>query len=181
MLNFILWPVFFVIAEVLGCTVPHWKALRYGKNGSRELSCGSTSSICQGILRIDNLLNKRVFVKTQSFRTVYFLSNFLHVKTQKFWANSNNPIVLKESVWRAFRLSWIKWSNFVHAQKWKFWAYIKCFKKVCRRSSQAKLQMLNIVHAWTTKVLSISPWMNCFKRENVRFSHRKIPWLSNFI
>ena len=56
--------------EVLGHTVPHWKALRYGKDGSREISCGSTSSICQDILKSDNLLHKRGFVKTQSLRTV---------------------------------------------------------------------------------------------------------------
>ena len=34
------------------------------------LSCGSTSSICQGVLKSENLLHKRGFVKTQSLRTV---------------------------------------------------------------------------------------------------------------
>ena len=56
--------------EVYGHTVPHWKALRYGKDESRELSCGSTSSICQGILKSHNLLHKQGFVETQSIRTV---------------------------------------------------------------------------------------------------------------
>ena len=56
--------------EVYGQTVPHWKALRNGKDGSRELSCGSTSSICQGILKSHNLLHKQGFVKTQSLHTV---------------------------------------------------------------------------------------------------------------
>ena len=75
-MNFQLWPVVFLIPlEVYGHTVPHWKALRYGKNGSRELSCGSTSSICQGILKSDNLLHKRAFVKTQSLHTVFILVN----------------------------------------------------------------------------------------------------------
>ena len=47
-------------------TVPHWKALRYGKDGSRELSCGSASSI----LKSNNLLHKRGFVKIQWLHTV---------------------------------------------------------------------------------------------------------------
>ena len=50
--------------------MPHLKALNYGKDESKELSCGSTSSICQGILKSDNLLHKPGFVKTQSLRTV---------------------------------------------------------------------------------------------------------------
>ena len=50
--------------------MPHWKALRYGKDGSRGLSCCSTFSICQGVLKSENLLHKRGFVKTQSLRTV---------------------------------------------------------------------------------------------------------------
>ena len=56
--------------EVQGYTAPHWKALRYGKDGSSELSFGSTSSVCQGILKSDNLLLKQGFVKTQSLRIV---------------------------------------------------------------------------------------------------------------
>ena len=50
--------------------VPHWKALRYGKDGPRQLSCGSISSICQAILKSDNLLHKWGFVDSQSLRTV---------------------------------------------------------------------------------------------------------------
>ena len=50
--------------------MPHLKALRYGIYETRGLSCGSTSSICQGILKSGNLLQKLVFVKTLSLRTV---------------------------------------------------------------------------------------------------------------
>ena len=44
--------------EVKGHTASHLKALRYGKYETRGLSCGSTSSICQEILKSDNLLHK---------------------------------------------------------------------------------------------------------------------------
>ena len=52
--------------EVLGHTVPHWEALRHGKDGSRGLSCDRTSSICQDILKSDNLLHKPGFVDSIS-------------------------------------------------------------------------------------------------------------------
>ena len=46
-------------------TVPHLKALRYGKFETRGLSCGGTSSICQAILKSDNLLHKWGFADSQ--------------------------------------------------------------------------------------------------------------------
>ena len=55
--------------EVKGYTVPNLKALRYGIYEARGLSCGSTSTICQGIMKSGNLLNQQGFVKTQSLRT----------------------------------------------------------------------------------------------------------------
>ena len=48
--------------KVQGNTIPHLKDLRYGKYEKRGLSFGSTSSICQGILKSDNLLHKQGFV-----------------------------------------------------------------------------------------------------------------------
>ena len=58
-------------------TVPYWKALRYGKDGLRGLSCGITSSICQDILKSDNLLHKQGFVDSQMKSTVVsILTNF---------------------------------------------------------------------------------------------------------
>ena len=51
--------------------MPYWKALRYGKDGSRQLGCGCTSSICQGILKSVNLLHKQGFVDSQMKTTVY--------------------------------------------------------------------------------------------------------------
>ena len=50
--------------------VPHWKALRYGKYGLRNLGCGSTFSICQDVLKSDNLLHKRGLVDYQMVATV---------------------------------------------------------------------------------------------------------------
>ena len=58
---------------VQGHSVPHWKALRYGRYESRGLSCGSTFSICQDILKIENLLHKQGLVETQLLRTVGIL------------------------------------------------------------------------------------------------------------
>ena len=51
-----------ITLEVQGCTVPHLKGLRYGKDESRGLSCGCTSSICQDVMKSDNLLHKWGFV-----------------------------------------------------------------------------------------------------------------------
>ena len=48
--------------EVQAHIVPHLKALRYGKDETRGLSCGSTSRIWQDILKSDNLLHKQGFV-----------------------------------------------------------------------------------------------------------------------
>ena len=68
--------------------MPHWIALRHGKNGSRELSCGSTSSICQNILKSDNLLHKGGFVKTQSLRTASRnLQNFRTASSDQYQEN----------------------------------------------------------------------------------------------
>ena len=56
--------------EVHGCKVPRLKALKYGKYETRWLSCGSTSSICQEVLKSGNLLHKQGFVETQSLLNV---------------------------------------------------------------------------------------------------------------
>ena len=47
-------------------TVPHWKALRYGKDDWRGHCCCSTLNIHQDILKSDNLLHKRGFVELVS-------------------------------------------------------------------------------------------------------------------
>ena len=60
--------------EVQGHTVPHLKALRYGKDDSKGQSCGSTFNICQGILKIEDLLHEKGLVETQLLRTFIFLS-----------------------------------------------------------------------------------------------------------
>ena len=62
------------------------KAFRYGKDGSKRLSCGSTSSICQDILKSDNLLHKQVFVKTQSLRTVIYFTIQGHFDPDMFFS-----------------------------------------------------------------------------------------------
>ena len=65
--------IFLIPFEVQGHTVPHLKALRYGIYERRVLSCGSTSSICQDVLKSGNLLHKWGFVKTQLLCTVYVI------------------------------------------------------------------------------------------------------------
>ena len=57
--------------KVQGQTVPHLKALRYGIYETRGLNSGSTSSICQDMLKSDNLLRKWGFVESQSVTTVH--------------------------------------------------------------------------------------------------------------
>ena len=50
--------------------VPHWKALKYGKDDSRGLSCGSTLNIHQEVLKNENLLHTRGFPDSQFGNTV---------------------------------------------------------------------------------------------------------------
>ena len=47
--------MFLIRIEVRGHTVPHLNGLRYDKDDSRGLSCGYTSSICQDILKSDQV------------------------------------------------------------------------------------------------------------------------------
>ena len=54
-----------------GHRVPYWKALRYGKDDSRGLSCGSTLNIHQDSLKNGNSLHKWGFVDSQ-FGTIVF-------------------------------------------------------------------------------------------------------------
>ena len=61
-MNFQLWLVIFLIPlEVQGHKVPHLKGLKDGKDESSELCCGYTSSICQDVMKCDNLLHKKGF------------------------------------------------------------------------------------------------------------------------
>ena len=53
--------IFLIPSKLRGHTVPHLKFIIHGKYETRGLSCGSTSSICQEILKSDNLLHKRGF------------------------------------------------------------------------------------------------------------------------
>ena len=62
--------VFLIPHEVYGRTVPHCKALRYGEDETGGLNCGSTSSICKGVLKSGNLLHKRGLDDFQSHTTV---------------------------------------------------------------------------------------------------------------
>ena len=57
--------------EVQVHTVPHWKALRYGKKCElRGLSCNISLNICQDVMKSANLLHKRGFGDSQSNTTV---------------------------------------------------------------------------------------------------------------
>ena len=55
--------------EEEGHTIPHWKALRYGKGDSRWQSCGSTLNIYKDVLKSGNLQG---FVDSQ-FGALYFI------------------------------------------------------------------------------------------------------------
>ena len=46
-------------------TVPHWKALRYGKDDSKGLSYGSILNIYQAVFKSGNLLHKRGIIDFQ--------------------------------------------------------------------------------------------------------------------
>ena len=59
----------------IGCTLPHWKALRCGKYETRGLSCGSTSNICQDVLKSNNSLHKTGIVNSRSQITVFVISS----------------------------------------------------------------------------------------------------------
>ena len=95
-MKFQLWFVVFLIPlEVQGHTIPHLKALRYGIYETRGFSCGSTSSICQGILKSGNLLHKWCVVKTKSLRIVVrrgegdkpkYLVSFMQWSHGNFWS-----------------------------------------------------------------------------------------------
>ena len=80
-----LWLFMFLIRlEVRGHTVPHWKALRYGKDGSRGLNCGSTLSIRQDLSKSEDILNKWGFVDFQIKTSV---------SIQKISLNNKLPVV----------------------------------------------------------------------------------------
>ena len=77
--TFQLWLVLFLMPlEVQVHTESHWKALRYSKYGSRKLRCCSTFSICQYVLKSDNLLHERGFRVVQNLR-YSFLDFFYHL------------------------------------------------------------------------------------------------------
>ena len=61
--------------EIQSHTVPHWKALRYGKDDSRGLSCGSNPNIQRDVMKSGNLLHKWGFVDSQFDTTVLNLIN----------------------------------------------------------------------------------------------------------
>ena len=60
--------------EVQGHTVPYLKGLRYGKDESRGISCGCTSSICQDVMKRDTLLRNQGFVDSLLQTTLRFFS-----------------------------------------------------------------------------------------------------------
>ena len=51
-------------------TLRNWRALRYGKDDSRGLSCGSTLNVPQVVLKSGNLLRKQGFADSQFGTTV---------------------------------------------------------------------------------------------------------------
>ena len=56
--------------DLQGHVVPHFKALRYGKDEKGRLRCRGISTICQGVLKNSNLLHKTGLVDSQMVGTV---------------------------------------------------------------------------------------------------------------
>ena len=80
-LSFQRWPLLFLYPlEVKGHTVAHLKALRCGKYELRGLSSGSSSSICQVVLKNGNLLHKQGSVNSQ-IKTTVVLSKILSLQS----------------------------------------------------------------------------------------------------
>ena len=77
--------------------VPHLKAPRHGIYETRELSCGCTFSMCQGILKSGNLLNKRGYVKTQMLHTVSIVKCLKEKTYQGWWKHSSTECVKPQS------------------------------------------------------------------------------------
>ena len=75
--RFQLWPVVFLISlKAQGHTEPQLKALRYGVYETRGLSFGSTSSICQGILKVVIYYKNRALLKLNCY--ALYVCNLLH-------------------------------------------------------------------------------------------------------
>ena len=96
-MNFQSWIVFFsILLEVQGHKVPHLKALRYGRYETRGLSCSSTSSICQDILKTVNSLNKRGFIDSQ-MKASSFLEFGDGIYNQSTFSFSQNKLPINVS------------------------------------------------------------------------------------
>ena len=72
--------LFLIPLKGLGHTVPHWKALRYGKYELSGQSCDSTLKIHQEVLKSVILLHKRGIVNSLTHTTV-------HEKTRAFYCS----------------------------------------------------------------------------------------------
>ena len=80
---------------IQGHKIPYWKALRYGKDESRGLRCGSTFNVHQDLLKSCNLLHKRGFVDSQSNSTICKISSrLLPCKTNQNLTGMNRHILL---------------------------------------------------------------------------------------
>ena len=77
-------------------------------DGLRERICFSISTICQGILKSDNLLHKQSFVKAQSLRTVHAAAevtggssgNRVYPLTGNMHRAAKNAATLRRTQWR---------------------------------------------------------------------------------
>ena len=61
--------------------MPCLKGLSYGKDESRGLSCGYRFSICQNVMKSDNLLHIRGFVDSLLQTTVLITGEFLMMRS----------------------------------------------------------------------------------------------------
>ena len=104
--------------EVQDHTLPHWTNFKHGKYETRGLSCGSTISIYQDVLKSVNLLHKQGFVDSLMHTIVDYWYHWFQAwggpgstrgRQKSNWMSSGQSVVLKyncyygESIWTGLK------------------------------------------------------------------------------
>ena len=101
--------IFNIDLKIEGHIVHQWKALRYSKDDSRGLSCGSTLNIHQNLLKSGNLLHKQGFVDSQFCTTVHYSRLTAAIAlSNKFFVNFHNRWCISLAGHKATKLQFLK-------------------------------------------------------------------------